>query len=68
LSRSVLGVFRNLMVLAVTVDIYLLVTYAFRNKSSRATAKRTLTIFKWLFVGRQAATSVGIPHFPARSA
>ena len=68
MSRSVLGIFRNLMVLAATVEVYVLVTYAFRNKTSRATAKHTLTTFKWLFVGRPAATSVDAPRLPARPA
>lgn len=36
-----------------TVEVYKIVTYAFRNKTSSSLAQKSLKVGKWLFAGTQ---------------
>jgi hypothetical protein len=51
------------MILSVTIEVYLLVTYAFRNKTSRKSSKTSLNIVKVLFVGRCSLDLAATLHF-----
>jgi hypothetical protein len=36
-----------------TVEVYKIVTYAFRNKTSSSLAQKSLKVGRWLFAGTQ---------------
>ena len=44
---------RQLLALSATAEVYLIVTYALRNKTSSRFVQLGLQLCRWLFAGRQ---------------